>query len=207
MIRTLCLPDEVYELKGFWDEIQIQHLKIQISVCRNNSENGMSCYSDQIIKDYFTKNERLLGFYVNIINIDASSSNDKPFSNKLSSFYYSMDINLEKRYEIYLKQTDISTTDGLIFQDTRTFSTIQIDKLKSDINTLRPDANLIGCLFFFTSDLNSNIARKYQDLQEACGTMSGILNFLMLAGMILANFENNFRITRDNLKTLCISEP
>ena len=197
MNRTLCLPEEMFELKGFWDEIQIQYLKVEISLCKNNSETDVSCYSDEIIKDYFTKNERLLGFYVKDINIDASSSTDKPFTNKLSSFYFSMDIYLEKRYEIYLKQTDISTTDGLMFQDTRTFATIQIDKIKSDINTLRPDANLIGSLSFFTSDLNSNIARRYQDLQEACGTMSGIFNFLMLAGMIFSNFENNFRITRD----------
>ena len=197
MYRTLCLPEDVFELKGFWDEIQIQYFKIEISICKNNSETDISCYSDEIIKDYFTKNERLLGFYAKDINIDASSSADKPFTNKLSSFYFSTDIYLEKRYEIYLKQTDISTTDGLIFQDTRTFSTIQIDKIKSDINTFRPDANLIGSLSFFTSDLNSNIARRYQDLQEACGTMSGIFNFLMLAGMIISNFENNFRITRD----------
>lgn len=195
--RTLCLPEEIFELKGFWDEVQIQYLKVEISVCRNNSENDASCYSDEVIKDYFTKNERMLVFYANDINIDASSSKDQPFTNKLNSFYFSMDINLEKSYEIYLKQTDISTTDGLFLQDTRTFSTIQLDKIKSDINTKRANANLIGCLFFFTSDLNSNIARKYQDLQEAFGTMSGIFNLLMLVGMMFANFENNFRITRD----------
>ena len=122
----------------------------------------------------------------------------------MTTFYFIVDIQLRKNYEVFLKQTNLITTEGFLFQEEKKDSTFQLDSMTSDVNTFNPESNNLGFVNFLSSNLQTDIKRKYSDLQEAFSNMSGILNCIIALGLIISNIENNFRIVRELTSNLFV---
>ena len=95
---------------------------------------------------------------MNDINIDASNATRMPFTKKLSTFYFLIDYKLRKSYEVLLKEADLITTEGFLFQQTTSESTYQLDSIIFDLNTFddnyRNSSN-IGFVDFLASNIKT----------------------------------------------------
>lgn len=194
--RAFCLPDKIYDLLGYWDELEIKYFEINLNFCQNSSENNLSCAYNKTIVDFFTKDYKYLYFYVNDNNIDANSNNAYPFTQRMTTFYQIIDINLIKRFNVYIKHVELTTMDGGLFQSSSTLSSFQIESTDFDFSTNNFDIQNIFSISFFSGKTKTVISRKYQDIQELFANITGIMNMLMMLGLILSNLENNFNLTQ-----------
>ena len=195
-LSTLCLPKGNYNISGFWDEEELYYLNYELNFCENTTENNNHCLPQEEIFQYFLEKDRYLSFFINDVNIDASNAISRPFTSKMSTIYFIVDIKLRKSYEVFLKQTNLITTEGFLIQEEKIESTFQLDSINKDLNTFNSGSYNVGFVTFLSSDLQTDIKRKYSDLQEAFSNMSGILNCILALGFILSNIENNFRTVR-----------
>lgn len=198
------MPNGSYNIKGFWDEDEIQYLTFEIFFCKNTTENNNICLPQNEIENYFLEKDRFLSFFINDINIDVSNPNRKPFTEKFTTFYFLIDINLRKSYEVFLKETNLFTTEGFIFQETSVDKTFQFDSIATDINTLTKSSKNVGFINFCSSNVQTTIDRKYQDLQEAFSNFSGILNCIIFLALTLSNFENEFNVIKELIRNLYV---
>lgn len=198
------MPNGTYNLKGFWDEDEIQYITLAVTFCKNSTENNNSCLSQKEIEHYFLEEDRYLSVFLNDINIDASNPVRRPFTKKMTTFYFLIDVNLRKSYEVFLKETTLSTTEGFLFQQTFIDKTFQFDSLTTDINTLSEESKNIGFIDICSSSVQTTINRKYQDLQEAFSNISGILNCIIFLALMLSNFENNFNVIKELTSSLYV---
>lgn len=198
------MPKGYYNISGFWDEQELYYINSELNFCQNTTENNNHCLPQDDIIQYFLEKDRYLTFFINDINVDASKPIRSPFTSKLITNYFLVDIKLRKSYEVYLKQTNLLTTEGFIFQDEFKDSTFQIDQIKSDLNTRNAGSFNIAFFNFLSSDVQTNITRKYSDIQEAFSNMSGILNCIIALGLIMSNVEHNFRIVRELTSNLFV---
>ena len=189
---------------GYWDEPEIRYFEINLNFFQNSSENNFSCADNKTLVDFFTKDYKYLYFYVNDNNIDANSNNDYPFTQRLTTFYQLVDMNLIKRFNVYIKHTELTTVDGGFLQFSSSLSSFQIESTDFDVSTNYVDVQNIFSISFFSGKTKTVISRKYQDIQELFANITGIMNILMMLGIILSNLENNFNLTQrltENLYT------
>ena len=138
------------------------------------------------------------------MNIDASNPGRSPFTEKLATFYCLIDIHLRKSYEVFLKETTLLTTEGFLFQETFIDKTFQFDSFTTDINTLSKGSKNVGFINFCSSNVQTTINRKYQDLQEAFSNISAILNCIIVLALTLSNFENEFHVIKELTRNLYV---
>lgn len=165
------------------------------------------CKSSEYIDKYF-ENSFYFSFYINENIIDENNF-EKPVSANLTTKYTSLDRFLLKEASLYLKKGDITTNDGLVFDNFKYYSTFLIGQLDIDISSqTQTKSNTFYMLDFmiYSSSYTTVVTRDYQNLAELFANISGILNFLIFVGFIICSVENRYNVIKHLINKLFIIE-
>ena len=109
---TFCLPDEVIQVGGYWDEETIDYFYIELSTCQNSTDSPIICQTQEDINAYLENN--YIDIYLTDNYIDASNYLS-PISKNMRLYYQQIDPNLVKSLNLELKNSKIETNNGFFF--------------------------------------------------------------------------------------------
>jgi hypothetical protein len=148
----LCLKNWNINIGGGWDQDYIRYFEINVQTCKNSSENGDNCLSQDAIADVTNNNLLLFNIFLGNEAINTYSFNNFTTS-ELFNLYSYLSVKDTKILRVYIQNYRLETDDGLLFSsfrthDSVTFDIVEIDsrsKLGDDIfrMTLLPSKNML----------------------------------------------------------------
>lgn len=208
-ISSFCLKNlsfnEMMRIGGYWDENEIYFLEIMLQKCTNSSSSNIICKPQETIDEFF-KNFFYFSFYINENNIDENNFENPIYTNYITR-YTSLDIFLLKDASLFLKKGEIITNDGLVLDNLKYNTTFLIGEYEIDIssqNKMRSEIAYMLDFSIYPSSYKTVVSRDYQNLAELFANISGLLNFLILLGFFICNFENKYNVAKYLLNKLYI---
>jgi len=191
LMGSYCLPTEPFKLKGYWDEMIIDYARIELKTCENSSESTTKCKTKEEINTFLEKT--YVNFYVTNHNID-SSNYQTPVTRNLKMYYHQVEVKFMKTVTLFLKKAEIGTDDGLFFESVNTINTFVHGDLFLDFSEFNDQENIMHCIAFYSSDLETQVRRNYQRIQTLLAQLGGICNFIFLFGFMISKIENKFKM-------------
>ena len=191
---SFCLPNEEFDLKGYWNENNIDFMMLNLIICQNSTLNNNSCKSVEEIENFLKS--KYINLFISNPNIDVSNFSD-PFSTQLRVFYQEISIRLYKLLEIYLKKTSIITDYGWFFEMLSIETRITIASYVYDVSYFNQlsDMPALYTINLYSSDETNKIMRIYQKIQDVLAQFGGMCNVLIVMGIFLSKFEKHFFFT------------
>ena len=185
--NMMCLKNNSFTLEGGYDENKVSLLTVSLFLCDNITSKG-TCKSNEEINKFFNNfaNTKLFSVYFQGSKIDLSNYKE-PFTQTETVDYQNVDINIKKRYNMYLKTAIVETDDGWIFPSVKTQNNFMLDSKQFDFQ-LRTDLTQPTYQYLFYASKQQVFAtRRYQKLPEILGGLAGMAHLLVICSMLLAN--------------------
>lgn len=185
--NMMCLKNNSFVLEGGADENKLSLLAVSLFICDNITSKGTCKSNDEIIR-FFNNfaNTKVFSVYFQNSKMDLSNYKE-PFTLTESVDYQNVDINIKKRYNMYLKTAIVETDDGWIFPSIKTQKNFMLDSKQFDFQ-LRSDPTQPTYQYIFYASKQQVLAtRRYQKLPEILGGLAGMMHLLVISSMLLAN--------------------
>lgn len=180
--RGYCLPNPNFTIKGGLNELQIQTLTISLIPCLNYNENVNQCKTQEEISKFFVG--KYVAYSYNSFNIDLEDF-ENPFKLNYLVNLKIIDPKIRRILDMNIEKVKLYTDGDYILEEKKLTENWSFGEDKYDF-----DFNSKISLFdltFFSSNREQIYIRKYIKLQEAIGSLGGILNSLVICGLILLN--------------------
>lgn len=178
-----CLENSTHNIFGYWGDDRFRYLTVSLEYCLNETRNseGLYCMTDREIYEVLNvRHDFQVALYYDTILYNAKN-NSSPVSKTLQKDFYRIDPISCKTNEYYIQNWNISTDDGIIFDDDITNYYQQIDAKKYDLYTVRNwEIRCIVEINFFASDRSTHISRYYLKVQEVIAQLGGLLNIIYI---------------------------
>ena len=187
--NNYCLEKNVsIEMKGYWDEEEMNFLEVEINICNNVTMNG-TCKS---LEDIETKLAIYNSFNVYFENVIVDINDyQTPIRKAIQNEYRSVDLKFKKIIELSMENIQLQTDDGFIMEETQTIFNVKYDEQKIDFYA-KKDINEDRTLCKFEIYASKNflkMERMYEKISDLLARLGGVLKALMAIGYILAKVE------------------
>ena len=195
--NSLCLTNATFPLKGYLNEITNYWGRADLTFCDNKTSNG-TCKPIETIRQFF--NNQTYYYAVSFHSVVVDSSNyTTPFQTKMIDMTQMVDIKILKRLNIFFKNVQMITDDGVIFPATTNEQwEFSFESLQQDLITRAADSMQLVVISFWGTNKIDRITRRYEKLPDSLGQLVGMANFLSIIGFLIANSKIEFQ----TLKTL-----
>lgn len=187
--NNFCLEKNVsIEMKGYWDEKEMNFLEIEINICDNVTMNGR-CKSVEFIEKTLALYNSFNIYFENVI-VDINDYRT-PIRKGLHNEYRSVDLKFKKIIELTMENIQLETDDGFIMEETQTIYNVKYDEQKIDFYA-KKDLNVDRTLCKFEIYASKNflkMERMYEKISDLLARLGGVLKALMAIGFILAKVE------------------
>jgi hypothetical protein len=149
--------------------------------CVNSTANNNSCYPQEVQNDMVGElNIAIvtLDSYVNLNNYTA------PSHYYLNTFLSKLTHTLKKLQFLTVKETLITTDNGIIMQDLNPSKTYQIDSFRTDVS----DEIFYYQFIVGGSNLTDNYFRSYVKIQNIIANIGGLFQFLLIVTTYILNY-------------------
>jgi len=204
--NSYCLDDNNFLLSGYWDESYVVYFSLEVYIC-NGSDPDIICKSPEEIKDFFTK--KYFNLVFSSLKVDDENYTHPIYLKNLNE-YKLMDLRLNKMMNIFLKEIEVTTDDGLIFSSTWDVNDIDFDYSEVDFSFQQSEINISNPIFtcdFYSSKNVQKISRTYEKISNIFSNIGGLLSFLMIWGFLLTYLENTLSLTVQIMKGLYSFQP
>jgi hypothetical protein len=155
-------------------------LQFEFYPCKNGS--GIICKPEKEIQRMLG-NSILLGQYLDFVVIPEDNQN--PVKWKVGNWFTAISINSFKQIEVFIKQYELSTDNGLIFNSVDTHNYLKVDEIKElYYNTPSTDGLFLRFIFRYSSN-KTKMYRNYVKLQNVFVELGGFLKFLTFFSTII----------------------
>jgi len=196
--NTFCLENKTFMLNGFWDTIEVYYAKAQIFRCDNETSNN-TCQSPEEI-DAFFESPKFFGAVFHGVSLYINDYQN-PFKPKYQNIYQLIDLQIMKRFNVFLKTIDLYTDDGWFFSEITTQTQFLMDTLNTDFVSRSNNDPLSQILFYASHDSSEN-TRRYQTISEALASISGMGNFLFFLFFFVTSIQNHLNTVNVILNAL-----
>jgi hypothetical protein len=164
--------------------------------CQNNSLNNYSCYDNKTIDSLalmaFSYSIYFFEQYIDINNYD------KP----LVHFFYRLTNHINKgSYTINhlnFHPALVITYNGIIFENNYEIDTYIYDTNEKFVtNKDESNSNIYAMIYFWLQNQQDVYIRKYKLFQDICGSIGGIIKFIMVVGSYLNLLFHNYILYND----------
>lgn len=197
-----CLDNNFFETQGFWDENKLMFLEITIEMCDNKTSKKI-CKSTTEIQRFL--NGKDFNVYYEGINLDPKNYTS-PMNPISYNDYYFIDTTMKKISNVFLKNINIKTDDGLILNNFNEINNILFDSKETDIlgalDNSSETYNIVFQCNFYSSRSSENMQRIYQKLLDALSNLGGIANIAMIFGYIITSIESSFTLKKKVMNAL-----
>lgn len=187
--NSFCLENKNFDISGSPGEIEIKYFAVNILLCDNSTSNG-TCKTPEEINSFFTKKAMFFGCLYHNMQIDYYDYKN-PFKIAYKTEYQLIDIMMNKRNYIYLKNAKIQTDDGIIFKSISEKENFLFGMKESDITFRINQQAPIVQFIFLASKEKVEVSRKYEKLLETFGSLTGMTYFFSFPCAFLAKIATH----------------
>ena len=156
-------------------------LQFEFFPCKNGTSSVVCKPKEEIQR--VLGNSILLGQYLDFVVIPEDYEN--PVQWKVGNWFTSISINSFKQIEVFIKQFELNTDSGLIFNSVDSTNYLKVDNIKElYYNTPSTDDLFLRFIFRYSSN-KSKMNRKYVKLQNVFVELGGFLKFLTFFSVIV----------------------
>jgi len=142
---TLCPKNKTFNLSGYWNEANLNHLQISIESCKDSSDSKVSCKKQDEINRYIAKTSANLNiFYVDtrvVIN-----NNINPLETLTTVKYKYVIPEYFKKTIFKIQTQNILTDDGFIFSESKKLQFLKMVEKYTDLVLIDPDEQQLLCI-------------------------------------------------------------
>ena len=181
----LCIQNQSFYLEGFYDQPSLKYLTARLFLCENETSNGM-CKSEKVMKSFLDERR----FFIMTLQSATTELLDyeKPFRYQILTTYQALDFSLIKRYNVFLKNNQVNTQEGIFFSSTVTTNDMTFDYKEFDFLQRAANQPLFQFLIYASYNLQKN-DRKYQSITELISLLVTSAHFLIVIFTILIKFN------------------
>lgn len=205
--NSYCLDENFFMMYGYWDEPTVALFTFEVHEC-DGTDPGVVCKSKEEIQNFFWMK------YFNLVFADLKVDVENytmPIALKYTNEYKLVEPRLNKMMNVFFKDVEVETEDGLIFSHLNEITDIGFDFSEVDISFLqRATSNRSAPIFtcdFYTSRSVQKISRLYTSISEVFSSIGGLLSFLMIWGFLLTYIHNTFNLTVQIMNRLYSFQP
>lgn len=184
----LCIQNQSFYLEGFYDQPYLKYLSVRLYLCDNETSNG-TCQSKEKMMKFLDERRffsmRLQSATTQLIDYD------NPFRYQMTSTYQALDFSQTKRFNIFLKNNQVNTEEGIFFSSINKKNAIALDYKEFDFLQRASNQPLFQFLIYASFNFQKN-DRKYQGLTELISLLVTSAQFLAAIFKILTKI--NFRL-------------
>ena len=164
--------------------------------CQNNSLNNFTCYDNNTIDSLaLTAYSYSIYFFEQYIDINN-------YKNPLVHFFYRLTNHINKgSYTINhlnFHPALVLTYNGIIFEDNYEIETYIYDTNEKFVtNKDETNSNIYAMIYFWLQNQQDVYIRRYKLFQDICGSIGGIIKFIMVIGSYLNLLFHNYILYND----------
>jgi hypothetical protein len=185
---TSTMKDDVYFLNEY-SSIGSAFVLIRIRDCLNSTANGNGCASQTEINEVRNSLSIATYFMDSYINLNKF---DNPGNMFLNRYVYAAPKDVQKIAYHRVKNINLFTDSGLVFDDTKTTPMLQVERIYSEVVTRE---------YFFSiilegSRIKDNYYRKYIKIQDIMAYTGGLFDMIFWIGntIFIYLYEKSFKI-------------
>ena len=187
--NSYCISNKNFKLEGSFNEGEVSYVAGTLKPFSNATSNG-TCKSQKDIDNFFTSQE--LYFVANYHNILVDYYDyENPIKEKITAEYQFIDPKIMKRLNIYFKQYEVSTDDGLIFPNINVLNNFGHDETNFDFQLRSLNSSDYFQIILYSNNKMENISRRYERLSDSLAQIIGIVNFIMLLCLVITSQKIN----------------
>ena len=183
-----CPSNKTFIIDGGWNNIYITYLSITVQLCDNLTMNN-TC------KTYEEMNEYLADKYINFY-MRESTHNLLDYLNPIKwtykVYFWTIGANVRKTFSINVKEVQIDTDDGILFQSIHSDFGSQIDSISLDFDLTYNQ--YIGQINFFSSYQIQHSQRIYEKIQIVIASLGGMLGLFIQVGFLITHIQQKLNI-------------
>ena len=196
--RSYCLENKDFHLEGGFDEKEIYYVVANLYLCDNVTSNN-TCKPKEIIENFF--NNKMF-FAANFYSASVDLSNyENPIQYQYINQISLIDLSLTKRLYFYMKPTEVVTDSGWLYSKFDTVNSFKFDSFTSDFSTFKQGQPISQMLFLALRSKETS-QRKYQNLPQLLGSLTGIAHLFMLFGYGISNAKNHLNTLEKIINSL-----
>ena len=195
--QSFCLDNNTLELEGYWDESSIKYARIMIGRCNNKTMNN-TCQSLEAIEKFFFDKTINLYFTDNIIDL---KNYKQPFKTRYRVDVRMIDISLYKIANLYFKDAEVFTDDGILFENLQSQKTFCYDSAETDI-VMSGGSTTYFKYYLFSYPVRQVINRQYQKISDVFAILGGLMNFLFCICFFIAYTEKKLFLIIEIMNSL-----
>jgi hypothetical protein len=164
--------------------------------CQNNSLNNFTCFDNNTIDSLaLTAYSYSIYFFEQYIDINN-------YKNPLVHFFYRLTNHINKgSYTINhlnFHPALVLTYNGIIFEDNYEIETYIYDTNEKFVtNKDETNSNIYAMIYFWLQNQQDVYIRRYKLFQDICGSIGGIIKFIMVIGSYLNLLFHNYILYND----------
>lgn len=190
MSRYWCVKDQNLTVGGYWDELSIKYAIIRIKLCKNETSNNTCAPIEEIIN---FMNIRALSWCIYIQNSIINTKNyNEPVSFFILNLYKNIRISSTKLYNVFIREQQIETDKGIIFEDFEIKSSMAYDFADNDDNDPTDIGTLLDINLFSTNHMPI-FHRNYLKVQTLLANLGGLAKALMIFSYIFSFYFSRFK--------------
>ena len=194
--HSSCLADPNFYVRGYWDEPELDFLRISLERCVNSSSSEVVCRSEEEIKSFLQ--DKYFSFWVEQTSFDMSNF-DNPITSRIKNFYRGIEYGQTKIMRLFFKKTIIDSDEGNVYSsineiESYTQGNLEFDSTISDIE--------FGRLMIYSSEIEQIFQRRYQKLFDLMASLGGVLNALILIGSFIVKYCHDWKMNEYILNKL-----
>jgi hypothetical protein len=156
-------------------------LVVGLYPCFNSTANNNSCYPTEV------QNTIVSGLNINIATLDSYvnlNNHTQPSHYFTSTVYSKLTHTIKKIQMLTVKETHITTDDGIIMQNLKPSLAYQVDSFKTDVS----DGIFYYQFYLSGSNLTDNYFRSYVKVQNIIANIGGLFQFLLIVATYIFNY-------------------
>lgn len=189
--KLSCIADPKYTLQGTFDDNKFMAIMLQLRICNNYTDGGICKTPDEITRFFIGK---VFGIQSPNSVYDVSNYN-QPYSLTTNTQLITLSVNKVQQM-LQINKKSIFTNDDFFLYDRQTQTNLTLMDYTQLLQ--EPVEDFIQCnnflapfsMFVITSSKNvHSITRTYQKIQEALANVSGLVNMLIIFGILFTAIQ------------------
>jgi hypothetical protein len=170
-----CLKDQNITIGGYWDNPYVEYAVFRIKMCQNDTKT--TCAPVDEINHFF--NDKLIAFNLYVQNTIIDPRNlQNPEQVYLLNLYKNVKPNSRKNFNIFIRQQELYSDEGFIFEAVSNYSSLAYDTSEVDDSDASPDS--LMDINLFVAPHKMNYYRNYLKVQTVLANFGGISDALFI---------------------------
>lgn len=198
MSYALCLKNQNFTVKGYWDEESVEQMNVVVVRCSNNTQYGNICKSKEEIDRFFE--EKYFSFWIEDKSFDMNQYSN-PINSKIRYFSRTIESSKAKIIRLFIKETTLILDNGIIYSSKNIAKTYSLGNIEYD--DALSQTGLIA-FFLYSGDVSQIYERRYQRLFDLLASLGGILNVLVIFCSLIVKYFYDWEINELILNSLYV---